>query len=96
MTGDKRKWMIMDKEEVWGSFFSMETRSIKRSSLSDRTIRPTMIRSANSADSPNILIGLNDHDKAAKEDGVMYAEGWDDADAVNILTKYDRNDIYVR
>lgn len=95
MTGDKRKWMIMDKEEIWGGEFIEETRSVKRSSLSDRTIRPIM-RRVNSDSLPTIVLGLNDFDKVATEDGILYAEGWDDPDSVKILTEYAGNDVYVR
>jgi hypothetical protein len=33
MSGDENLWMIMDKDEVTGSFYSNEDRTIKKSSL---------------------------------------------------------------
>ena len=42
---------------------------MKRSSLSDRTIRPKMVK-----ENGIIVLGLNDYSVVAKEDGILYAE----------------------
>jgi hypothetical protein len=72
-TGDETKWLIADKDQVTGSFYSNESRHIARSSLTDQPyVAKWYRRQQGFQEDP--WISLTDHGEAIHHLQILYGE----------------------
>lgn len=74
----------MDKDQVLDNYKNL-SRIVKRSSLSDRTIRPKMLRDKTITSGTKIALGLYDYEKLLERGGILYAENLDNDEAIKAL-----------
>ena len=70
MTSNGKYWMVMEKNEVLGSYYSNEPKNVPKSSLSCSLITPKMYRRKGSLEDP--WLSLRDHETTPND--ILYGE----------------------
>ena len=87
-------WMIMQKDEVTGSYYSNENRQILQSSISCDPSKAIMFRRSNFVEDP--WITLKDHSTSYQEGSVLYGGNSFGGVHANSILNGDGGDVYIR
>ena len=91
MTGNGKYWMVMEKNEVLGSYYSNEPKNVPKSSLSCSLITPKMYR--RKAIKKHPWISLKDYGESTSE--TLYGE--DEAYSNSVLLNTEGGfSVYIR
>ena len=94
-TGDEQKWLIADKDDVTGDFYSNAQRTIYKSSTNPKTYKARWYRRKGTNEDP--WISLNDHGAAISAGNILYGGShFGSTHATAVLPKHKGANVYIR
>ena len=94
-TGDLEKWLIADKDEVIGSYYSHAPRKIAKSSTNANPYSAKWYRRQGNNEDP--WVSLTDHGPAIGEGNIIYGENhFGSRHAENILPAHKGANVFIR